>query len=103
MDFFNHVTVLLALTVLASQQILKIIPLGFTAFANKYPVFTNIGISIVSTVVAATTNHIAPKGWTGWVGAVALCALVAALFYNNTFGKSDTIKTLENKAYAKKA
>jgi hypothetical protein len=100
MDFINHITVLLGLAVLASQQVLKLIPMGFTAFANKYPVLTNIAISIIATAMAAVTNHYNPHSWTAWIGAVATCSLVAALLYNQLIGRSPVVKSLEAKAYS---
>lgn len=97
--FFSHVGLLASVAVLIVQQILKlnVIPL---AFANHYPVPTNIILSIVAAVVAVWKDHVSLHSWTDWVGAVALIAGTAALAYNQLLGKWAQLKAIEGEGKA---
>ena len=79
--------------VLLIQQILKlnIIPISI---ANKYPVPTNIVLSVIATVI------IVPLDWAwGNAGTLALqvgtVAVTAAIAYNQLLAKWDTLKNAE--------
>lgn len=94
MDFFNHITALAALAVVAVQQILKlqVIPI---AIANRYPVPTLILLSIVASVVAVLATPLAVVGWTGWVLLVSTVAVVAAVTYNSTLKNWSQLRAIE--------
>lgn len=92
---FAHVSGLAALAVVALQQILK---LNFVpgAFANRYPVPTNILLSIGAAMIAVwQTNAINPVTWTGWLQLVATIAVVAAIVYNQLIGRWAQLKAAE--------
>jgi hypothetical protein len=94
MDFFTAVTLYAAGAVLVVQQILKlkIVPL---AFANKYPVPTNIVLSIIAAVVATWQTDVQPHTWNQWVAFVGLIAVVAAVAYNQLIGKWAELRSME--------
>jgi hypothetical protein len=94
MDFFTAVTLYAAGAVLVVQQILKlkIVPL---AFANRYPVPTNIVLSIVAAVVATWQTDVQPHTWNQWVAFVGLIAVVAAAAYNQLIGKWAELRSME--------
>ena len=94
MDVFTKVTLLSAAAVLAVEQILKlkIVPL---AFANKYPVVTNILLSIVAVVIAVWQDFIAANVWTDWVVLIGIVAVAAAITYNQLVGRSPQLKEME--------
>lgn len=95
MEFFNHATALAALAVVAVELILKlkVVPVSF---ANKYPVFTNIILSVLAAVYVVWRENVArPVVWTSWILLVATISVVAALTYNMTLRNSPTIKSLE--------
>jgi len=80
--FFTHATALAAIGVVVVQQILKLKFLP-TNFANKYPVPTNIALSIIAAAIAVwQSNTPTPVNWTGWLTLVVLVAVVAAIIYN---------------------
>lgn len=97
MDSFTEITALAALSVVAVQQILKlnVIPLYF---ANKYPIFTNIMLSIIASVVVtwktATVNLITV--W-DYVVYVATLSVLSAITYNMTIRNSDGVQRISNK------
>jgi len=81
--FFTQATALAAIGVVVVQQILKLkfIPV---AFANRYPVPTNIVLSVIASVIAVwQSNTTAPVTWTDWLALVVLVSVVAAIIYNN--------------------
>lgn len=98
MEFLTHATALAALAVVAVQQILKlkVVPVSF---ANKYPVLTNIALSVLAAAYVVWQNGvIRPFVWTQWTQCVLLVAtisVVAALTYNMTLRNSPTIKSME--------
>lgn len=96
MDFFTEITALAALSVVAVQQILKlnVIPVFF---ANKYPIITNILLSVVASVVVTWQNVIELTGWTEWIAYVGTLSVLSAVTYNMTIRNSDAVQRLSNK------
>lgn len=96
MEFFTEVTALAALAVVAVQQILKlnIVPVYF---ANRYPVYTNIVLSLVASVVVQWQNLVNLVGWQEWVLHVATVAVVAAVTYNMTLRNAPEIQSVSRK------
>ncbi len=93
MEFLTEASLAAAGVVLLVQQILKlnIVPL---AFANRYPVPTNILLSIVATI------FLVPINWSlDNVGDLALqigtVAVVAAIAYNQLLGKWEQLRAAE--------
>lgn len=95
-SYFLQVTALAALAVVAVQQILKlnVIPVYF---ANKYPVFTNVLLSLLASVVVSWQTAINLVTWTQWVSYVATVSVVAAVTYNMTLRNSDGVQQASNK------
>lgn len=79
--FFTQATALAAIAVVVVQQILKLkfIPVSF---ANKYPVPTNILLSIVASVVAVWQNGVTAVSWQDWLVLAFTVSVVAAITYN---------------------
>jgi hypothetical protein len=96
MDYFAEITALAALSVVAVQQILKlnVIPVYF---ANKYPVFTNVVLSIIASVIVNMQTAVELTTWTAWVAYVATISVVAAVTYNMTIKNSEGIQRISNK------
>ncbi len=96
MEIFTQITALAALSVVAVQQILKlnVVPLYF---ANKYPVLTNILLSIVASVVVQYQTAINLVGWVAWVSYIATVSVVAAITYNMTLKNSDALQAASDK------
>lgn len=93
MEFLTQASLAAAGVVVLVQQILKskIVPL---AFANRYPVPTNIVLSIIATVV------IVPIDWSfdnaGKLALqVATIAVTAAIAYNQLLSKWDQLRSTE--------
>jgi hypothetical protein len=96
MDYFTQVTALAALAVVVVQQILKlnIVPVYL---ANKYPVVTNIVLSLIASVVVQYQTAVALVGWLQWIVYVATVSVVAAVTYNMTLRNSDAVQKVSNK------
>lgn len=96
MELFTEYTALAALAVVVVQQILKlnVIPLYF---ANKYPVFTNVLLSLVAAVVVNWQNVVDLHDWKSWIVEVAVISVVAALTYNMTLKNSEAVQKASNK------
>ena len=96
MEYFAQITALAALSVVAVQQILKlnVIPVYF---ANKYPVFTNVILSAVASVIVTWQTAVALLGWTQWVAYVATVSVLAAVTYNMTIKNSEGVQAVSNK------
>jgi len=95
MEWFNHVTILVALAVMVIQEImtLKVVPNGF---ANKYPVPTLIILSTVASIVAVWMNKIpTPTAWTDWVLLVVTVGVTAAVVYNHTISNWSQLRAME--------
>lgn len=95
MDFVTKVTLLAGVGVLVVQQILKILPVRLTDFANKYPVPTNIVLSLGAAGFAVWQNFVEPKVWTDWVALVAIIAGTAAIIYNQLISRWTELRNLE--------
>ena len=95
MELLSQVVALSALAVVAIQQILKlnIIPI---AFANKYPVVTNILLSIGASIFIVWQNILkTPVGKSEWLLLVAVISVVAAITYNNLLRNWTELRSLE--------
>lgn len=71
---------------------LKVVPL---AFANRYPVPTNILLSIGAALVVVWQTAIQPVVWTDWILLVGTIVVVAALTYNMTLRNWSQLKEIE--------
>ncbi len=97
MDLLTQATLLAAGAVTVIQQILKlnIIPV---AFANKYPVPTNLLLSLIATVIV--TVPVVQVGWS-WDNAplilrtFMLVAVGAAVVYNQLLDRWKQLKEAE--------
>ena len=89
-----------ALAVVAVQQILKlnVIPVYF---ANKYPVVTNIALSIIAAVIVTWQTTINLVTWENWVVYVATISVLAAVTYNMTLRNSDGLQRISSDTEAK--
>lgn len=96
MDYFAQVTALAALSVVAVQQILKlnIVPVYF---ANKYPVVTNVLLSVIASVAVQYQTALALNSLVEWVAYIGTVAVVAAVTYNMTLRNSDSVQRLSDK------
>ncbi len=96
MESFAQITALAALSVVAVQQILKlnVIPLYF---ANKYPVFTNLLLSIIASVVVTWKTAVNLTTIAAWIAYVATVSVLAAITYNMTLKNSDAVQKASNK------
>lgn len=94
MDYFAQVTLLAAGAVLIVQQIIKLnfIPI---AIANKYPVPTNIVLSIIAAFVAVWRTDVQPDSVGAWIVFVGTIAVVAAISYNQLLGRWKELKEAE--------
>lgn len=82
LSFFAHAVALSAIAVVAVHQFLKLNFVPFD-FANKYPVPTNIALSILASVYAVWhDNAPQPHSWTDWVLLAATVSVSAAVTYN---------------------
>lgn len=96
MEYFSEITALAALSVVAFQQILKlnVVPLYF---ANNYPVLTNIGLSIVASLVVTWATAVELTNLGEWIAYVGTVAVLAAITYNMTLRNSEAVKNASNK------
>jgi len=91
----TYITGLAAVGVVAAQQLLKLKFIPVT-FANRYPVPTNILLSIVAAVIAVwKSNVVQPTVWTGWVSLVATIAVLAAIIYNQLIKHWTELRDME--------
>lgn len=97
MEYFAQITALAALAIVTVQQILKlnVIPVYF---ANKYPVLTNIVLSVVASVVVTWQTAINLVGVGAWVAYVGTLSVLSAVTYNMTLKNSDGVQRVSNKA-----
>lgn len=99
MDFpiLVNVAFVSSLAVVAAQQILKLKFIPAT-FANKYPVPTNILLSIAASIIAVVSNKQAtPTGAVGWIALVAFVAVVAGIVYNTLLRNWTELRQMETK------
>lgn len=96
MDYFATITALAALAVVIVQQILKlnVVPVYF---ANKFPVVTNIALSIIASIVVSWKTALTFVHWYQWVAYAGLVALVAAITYNATIKQDASLQAVANK------
>lgn len=87
MELFSQWTALAALAVVVVQQILKlnVIPLYF---ANRYPVITNVILSVIAAVVVNWQTVVKLNNGWDWITEVAVVSVVAAITYNATLANS---------------
>jgi len=95
MEYFAQVTALAALAVVAVQQILKlnVIPVYF---ANKYPVITNLVLSVIASVVVTWQTAVSLMGVSAWVAYVGTVSVLAAVVYNMTLKNSDVVQRVSS-------
>ncbi len=95
MDFAT-ITALATLAVVAVQQIFKlnVIPLYF---ANKYPLLTNIGLSLVASLIVTWQTAINLTTVWEWIAYVATVVILSAVTYNATLKNSDAVQAASNK------
>lgn len=96
MDYFTQITVAAGLAVVAVQQILKlnVVPVYF---ANKYPVITNVVLSVIASVIVSWKTAITLVNWLQWATYIATVVIVAAVTYNMTIRNSDALQKVSNK------
>lgn len=96
MDSFAEITALAALSVVAVQQILKlnVVPVYF---ANKFPVLTNVILSIIASVIVSWQTAITLVDWKQWVAYVGTLSVLSAITYNMTLRNSDGVQRVSNK------
>lgn len=96
MELFTQITALAALGVVSVQQILKlnIVPVYF---ANKYPVLTNIVLSIIASIIVTYKTTLALVGLQQWVVYVATVSVLSAVIYNMTIKNSGAVNRVSNK------
>lgn len=96
MEYFAQITALAALSVVAVQQILKlnVVPMYF---ANKFPVLTNVVLSIIASIVVTWKTAINLVGVAQWVVYVATVSVLAAVTYNMTLRNSAPLQAVSNK------
>lgn len=96
MENFAEITALAVLSVVAVQQIIKlnVIPVYF---ANKYPVFTNLLLSAIASVVVTWQTALTLVDWTSWVAYVGTVSVLAAITYNMIIKNSEGIQRASNK------
>lgn len=96
MEQFAEITALAALSVVAVQQVLKlnVIPVYF---ANKYPVVTNVLLSILASVVVTWQTALKLVDPTDWIAYVATVSVLAAVTYNMTLKNSDHLQAISSK------
>lgn len=102
MDLLTQATLLAAGAVLLVQQILKlnIIPV---AFANRYPVPTNILLSIIATIIVTVPVVHVGFSWHNLpviLRTFGLVAVGAAIAYNQLLGKWQQLKEAEGEGKA---
>lgn len=96
MEYFSQVTALAALAVVAVQSILKlnIVPVYF---ANKYPVWTNIVLSIIAAIVVNMQTAVEITNLGAGIAYVATISVVAAITYNMTLRNDSSLQSVSNK------
>lgn len=96
MEYFAQITALAALAVVTVQSILKlnVIPVYF---ANKYPVATNVVLSVIASIIVNMQTAVDLTTWGAWIAYVATISVVAAVTYNMTLRNSDGLQRISNK------
>lgn len=93
-ELFTRVAALSALSVVAVQEILKlkIVPVSF---ANRYPVPTNIILSIIAAVIVSWQDLLNVVVWTDYIVLAGVTAVVAAITYNSLLKNWSQLKSME--------
>ena len=91
---FAQVAILSAGAVTIIQQVLKlrIVPI---AFANRYPVPTNVILSVLAAVYVKWQDIVNLHSFGDWAAFVGVVAVVAAVTYNQLLGRSTELKSME--------
>ena len=94
---FAAITALAAFSVVAVQQILKlnVIPLYF---ANKYPVLTNILLSILASVIVTWQTVVELTSVAAWIAYIGTVSVLAAVTYNSTLRNSTGVQAASDKS-----
>lgn len=102
-DLFVKLAGLAALAVTVVEEILKLKIIPF-AFANRYPVPTNILLSLAAAgIVAWNQAEVRPDVWTDWVLFVGAVSVVAAVTYNMLFDKWKQLRAMEGSGKSSEA
>lgn len=93
---FAMITALAALSVVAVQQILKlnVIPLYL---ANKFPILTNIVLSIIASIIVTWQTAVQLTTVGAWIAYVGTVSVLAAITYNSTLKNSEAVQAASNK------
>lgn len=94
-ELLAKLVVVSGISVSLVQEILKlrIIPL---VFANRYPVPTNIVLSVIASVIALYTQGLLEvSSWLTIGTTVMATAVIASMTYNNLLDNWKQLKTLE--------
>lgn len=91
---YAHAVAVSALSVVAVQELLKLrfIPVSF---ANKYPVPTNILLSVGASIVATLTNAVNPATWQDWIVLASTITVASALTYRATLHNWTELRSVE--------
>lgn len=95
MDFLTNATLLAALAVVVVQQVLKLNAIPGT-FANRWPVPTNIVLSVLAAVYVDRKDLVVAHTWTQWIGLVATVSIAAAITYNMTIKNWTQLRAMES-------
>lgn len=92
MEYFTEITAIASLAIVAVQQILKlnVVPVYF---ANKYPIATNIVLSIIASIIVQWQTAISLTTVSDWVTYIATVSVVSAIVYNMTLRNSSAVQS----------
>lgn len=91
MEFFTHAALLASGAVVIVQEVLKVFP---ESFAAKYPVLTNIVLSVIASLIAVWQDLLKqPQAWTDWLLLVGTVSVVAAFVYNTLVKNREFLRT----------
>ena len=94
MDFFTNATAIAALAVVVVQEVLKlkIVP---SQVANRYPVPTNIVLSVGASLIVVWVGKIHPVGVNDWLLLLATVSVSAAIVYNALLAGWSQLKSMQ--------
>ena len=95
LEYFMTISLVSGLAVSVVQEILKlkIIPLSF---ANRYPVPTNIVLSVIASIVAISQHGVLElASWLELASTAGFTAVVAAITYNNLMRNWTQLQSIE--------
>lgn len=81
-----------AVTIVHEILKLKVVPV---AFANRYPVPTNIILSVLAAFIVKWQDLATLHTFAQWATFIGLVAVIAAVTYNQLLGKSAELKSME--------